>query len=314
MPIQGLTNQWATYDALLDRYAALPDDEVSLSLIAKFRMIRELLANLHVSTNAIVYVGTSHTLMNFGTCDALTCNDRTQPFAFVDVVANKTSVEYSFRVEIREIVHDRPTSKWIVYKAIDTEDAARMVCEALSYADIPVVKLGSMWTHMSSFHRHAGNTMRVTNQRTLHALFFCFEYLEVDDLQFARSWIEESSLSGDAIYSGSSNVHIDFAGLSICEAVLRKSQSPANGCNASSNQRIAQCCSNQTEFDGWFAMFHFNGSLVAWGALIKVDLLESSTIRDLLVVQEQRNFGYLILPARFQLDYYRIEVYDENRQ
>jgi hypothetical protein len=138
MPIQGLTNQWETYDALFDRFAALPDDDVPGSLVGKYRMIRELLATLHGSTESIIYVGTSHSTMNFGTRDAVSYKDRTQPFAFVDVVvANKTSGEYTFRVETREIDHDRPTSKWIVRKTTDAEAVAKMVREALLYADVP---------------------------------------------------------------------------------------------------------------------------------------------------------------------------------
>lgn len=138
MPIQGLTNQWVTYDALLECFATLPNDDAPQSLVAKYRMIRELLAKLHGSTDSIVYVGTSHSTMNFGTRDAVSDGDRTQSFAFVDVVvANRTSDECTFRVETREIDRNRPTSKWIVCKTTDAEAVARMVREALSYADVP---------------------------------------------------------------------------------------------------------------------------------------------------------------------------------
>lgn len=69
MPIQELTNQWQTYDALLKYFIALPNDDVPASLVTKYRMIRELLEKLHRSTESIVYVGTSHSTMSFGTRD-----------------------------------------------------------------------------------------------------------------------------------------------------------------------------------------------------------------------------------------------------
>ncbi len=138
MPIQGLTNQWASYDGLLARFSAIPDDDASGTLVAKHRMIRELLAKLHEATDSIVYVGTSHSTLNFATRDAAFDTDRTEPFAFVDVVIRDTiSGEYTFRVETRVIDGDRPTSKWIVCKTIDVEAAARIVREALLYADVP---------------------------------------------------------------------------------------------------------------------------------------------------------------------------------
>ena len=138
MPIQGLTNQWETYDALLQRFAALPDDDTTGSLAQKYRMIRELLAALHGSTDSILYLGTSHSTMNFGTRDAVSDNDRTQSFAFVDVVvASNTSSEYTFLVETRQIERNRPTSKWIVRKSTDCADVASMICEALLYEDVP---------------------------------------------------------------------------------------------------------------------------------------------------------------------------------
>lgn len=64
--------------------------------------------------------------------------DRTQSFAFVDVVfENKTSDEYTFRVETREIDRDRPTSKWIVRNTADADTVANLLCEALLQEDVP---------------------------------------------------------------------------------------------------------------------------------------------------------------------------------
>lgn len=138
MPIHGLTNQWKTYEALLHRFATFPEEDAPGDLATKYRMIRGLLAKIHGSTDSAVFVGTSHSTLNLGTHDAVTYNDWTQPFAIVDVVvSSKTSGEFTFRVETREIDRNRPTSKWIVCKTADTEVVSAIIRETLLFADVP---------------------------------------------------------------------------------------------------------------------------------------------------------------------------------
>ena len=138
MPIQGLSNQWQTFDALINEFAEPPDDDAPGNVVEKYRMIRQLLAKIHTSTGSTIYVGTSHSQLNFGTGDAISNDDRTQPFAYVDVeLASKKPGEHFFRVETREIERNRPTTKWTVRKTTDADAVAKLLLEALRYADIP---------------------------------------------------------------------------------------------------------------------------------------------------------------------------------
>jgi hypothetical protein len=139
MPICGLSNQWRTYDDLINRFASLPpgDDPI----VEKYRMIRRLLAELHQSAEGTIYVGTSHSLMNFGTRDVVSDDDSTPSFAYVDVRLDRMTGEYFFRTVTREIDRERPTTEWGFHDTKDEKIVADLLVSAFRYAEAPILRV-----------------------------------------------------------------------------------------------------------------------------------------------------------------------------
>lgn len=76
--------------------------------------------------------------MNFSNRDVIRYGDRTQPFAFVDVVESHANLEDVFiRVKTRKIVGIRPTTDWLEQDFTDVETVVDLLLEAFSWADIP---------------------------------------------------------------------------------------------------------------------------------------------------------------------------------
>jgi hypothetical protein len=127
----GLSNQWKTRDGLLDRFVGDSTDE-------KYCLIRRLLELLDAHAKPMIYVGTSHSLMNFSNRDVVRADDRTEPFAYVDVVRLPPPATGCFyRVETRRLQGLRPTSEWLQQDLTTAEAVVELLIEAFAYADIP---------------------------------------------------------------------------------------------------------------------------------------------------------------------------------
>jgi hypothetical protein len=138
MPIQGLSNQWKTYEGLIHLFAEIRGEDTQCPAEQQNRMIRHFLETLHAKPGPTIYVGTSHSLMNFSTRDVNSIHDRTQPFAYVSIVSKSASLDdHMFRIETRDVVDDRPTGNWIIQHTSDVHAAVALLVDSLAYADIP---------------------------------------------------------------------------------------------------------------------------------------------------------------------------------
>lgn len=132
MKIAGLSNQWETRQGLYDSFAGRRGEEVA-------SRIRQLFDALEGSDGPDVFIGTSHSSMNFSNRDVVRPNDRTRPFAHVDVIrSSEDPRELCYRVRTREIQKKRPTTTWITREVQDPARAADIILDALPYADVPV--------------------------------------------------------------------------------------------------------------------------------------------------------------------------------
>ncbi len=131
MPIRGLSNQWKTREGLLEKFA--PD-----GASGKWCAIRELLESLDARSLPVIYVGTSHSQMNFSNRDVVCDTDRTQPFAYVDVIeSNPLRTAGCYRVSTRKIDGHRPTTQWQHLDLFEQEVVVDLILDAFAYADVP---------------------------------------------------------------------------------------------------------------------------------------------------------------------------------
>ncbi len=76
--------------------------------------------------------------MNFNHRDVVSQNDKLPPFAFLEILKDKTTGKYTYRIEKRLIIGNRPTDEWLEEATEDPSLAARLIRTAIDYADIPV--------------------------------------------------------------------------------------------------------------------------------------------------------------------------------
>lgn len=138
MPLVGLSNQWKTFENLLSEFASLQSKGGPFDVQKKLEKIRTLLIMLNQSPESVIYVGTSHSEMNFSVRDVTRDDGRTQPFAYVDVVMpNKTPREHVYRIRTRQIAGNRPTGDWIEKDIADASVVVDMLLAAIPYAEFP---------------------------------------------------------------------------------------------------------------------------------------------------------------------------------
>ena len=141
MPISGLSNQWKSFDGLLNRFATVPGQPPD-NPYPKYQRITQLLVALNKATEYWIYVGTSHSQMNFVTRNSLTDADRTQPFAYVDVATDSSdSRKLVFRVRTRKMYGLRPTTQWETAIKSDVDDVVRIIMNAFQNAETPVLRI-----------------------------------------------------------------------------------------------------------------------------------------------------------------------------
>ncbi|WP_339613619.1 hypothetical protein [uncultured Rubinisphaera sp.] len=76
--------------------------------------------------------------MNFSNRDVICDDDRTQPFAYVDVVRSVPNDNvFCYRVETRRVEGVRPTTEWLLQDLTDAETVVDLLIDAFAYADIP---------------------------------------------------------------------------------------------------------------------------------------------------------------------------------
>ena len=137
MPLTGLSNQWKSYDGLVDGFASgfrnSPDED------EKYRLITQLFENLNIAAESLIYVGTAHSLMNFSTRDAVSIKDRTQPFAYVSVMRNqRTKDEFHYFVKTPVMLALRPTPQWETVIKSDVNEVVGILLDAFSNAETPI--------------------------------------------------------------------------------------------------------------------------------------------------------------------------------
>lgn len=134
MAVRGLSNQWQTYDALISRFAASDP----LDMCEKYPMIRNLLVTLNQRSESTIYIGTSLSVMNFSVRDAVSMEDRTQPFAYVTVdPMERGSDIYIYRTATRKLLGIRPTTQWISHQSKDVDDVVDRLIASSAYFEIP---------------------------------------------------------------------------------------------------------------------------------------------------------------------------------
>lgn len=131
MPICGLSNQWQTKERLLNDFLDGEEPEIG-------HRIRRLLEALDATAGPTIYVGSSLNTMNFSSRDVISHNDRTEPFAYVDVVrSQRNAAEFLYQMRTRKMVDQRPTTQWLRRNVTDVNMAADLLVNAQAYADIP---------------------------------------------------------------------------------------------------------------------------------------------------------------------------------
>ena len=71
MKISGLANQWMTRDGLFASFYSEPYTDPSGRLDVRDQMVLELLSHMESLDGNDIYVGTSHSLLNFNTRDVV---------------------------------------------------------------------------------------------------------------------------------------------------------------------------------------------------------------------------------------------------
>lgn len=78
--------------------------------------------------------------MNFNNRDTKSQNEHVPSFAYLEILDDKTTGKYYYRIELRRIANNRPTDEWLVEVTDDPALAAWHIRSALDYADVPVKK------------------------------------------------------------------------------------------------------------------------------------------------------------------------------
>lgn len=138
MKISGLANQWMTRDGLFASFDSEPYTDRNGRLDIRDQMVLKLLAHLESLDGNDIYVGTSHSLLNFNTRDVVRPSDRVPPFAFMHVAWGSPKHDcWVYRVSSRRLDRGRPTSDWYDVDCTSVAEAANLIVDALAYAEVP---------------------------------------------------------------------------------------------------------------------------------------------------------------------------------
>lgn len=141
--ISGLSNQWKSRDGLFRRFAQIdPDSELS-TLPEWTQKFTSLIHALEGTEGPDIFIGSSLSCMNFNNRDAKSQNDNVPSFAYLEILDDKTTGKYYYRIEKRRIANGRPTDEWLVETTEDPALVARHIRNAVDFADVPVRKLNS---------------------------------------------------------------------------------------------------------------------------------------------------------------------------
>ncbi|TWT50658.1 hypothetical protein Pla22_34010 [Rubripirellula amarantea] len=142
MKISGLANQWKTRDGLFANFDTEPYVNADGRLDIRGPMIKDLLTTLESRNGRDVYVGTSHSLLNFNTRDVSCDSDRVPSFARVYITWGLPSHDcWVFRVSARKLDRGRPTDIWYDIHCAHVATAADRIVDALAYADLPQTRI-----------------------------------------------------------------------------------------------------------------------------------------------------------------------------
>ncbi len=88
--------------------------------------------------NPDLYIGTSHSQLNFNIRDVNDESDRIPSFATAHIADDPAIDEHwIYRVSYRRIDGQRPTNNWIESDCDSARSAADLIRDAMTYADVP---------------------------------------------------------------------------------------------------------------------------------------------------------------------------------
>ncbi len=138
LKISGLSNQWQSRDGLLRRFAQIDPDAETSTLPEWAQKFFSLIHELERMEGPDIFIGSSLSCMNFNNRDTTSQHDRVPSFAYLEILADKTSGTYYYRIEMRRIASSRPTDDWFAESTKDPALVAQYIRNAVDYADVPV--------------------------------------------------------------------------------------------------------------------------------------------------------------------------------
>lgn len=136
MKITGLTRQWG--DRLFSSFDPDPDSDIRFQL--RDRSIQHLLIFLSTIEGPDLWVGTSHSLLNFCARDTTHEWDDVPSLAYVEAYASGYSIRYPVPREIRPC-----EDAMMALHAVDVRQAASMLLMAIESSDHNPVRIRSNW-------------------------------------------------------------------------------------------------------------------------------------------------------------------------